>query len=293
MSELRMTARKGAESAVGLVEAGDGAELYVEVRGSGRPLVLVHGWTMSGAVWKKQAGPLSRAFTVVAPDLRGHGNSGKPPHGHTVSNYARDLRAVFEALDIRGAVLAGWSLGGAVVLEYWREFGNDRVSALAFVECTPAPMSAQAWNTHALRNNNFIGLHASSAAFRSNRPEYARLFVNGMFHAGVAPERDLQALLAEHMRTSSEAARAIFSDYALRDLSGVLPSITVPALALFGQGEHICVGEGMGRHFAEVAPDCELELFDKSGHMPFWEEPEKFNRAVEMLGKRLESGGTS
>lgn len=102
----------------GVVETGDGALVYYEVTGDGAPILFVHGWTMSGRFWDRQVEGLAPHFAVVTMDLRGHGNSSKVLHGHTVPQYARDVRAVIEALDLHGVTLVGWSLPGPVVLDH-------------------------------------------------------------------------------------------------------------------------------------------------------------------------------
>lgn len=123
----------------GLVTALDGCRIYVETVGSGTPILLVHGWTMSGVFWRHQMAGLRDRFQVVTMDLRAHGNSSKTMEGHTIEGYATDVRAVITALNLERVVLAGWSLAGPVVLAYWRKFGGDRLSAMVLVEMTPFP----------------------------------------------------------------------------------------------------------------------------------------------------------
>ena len=103
----------------------DGVNLYYEDQGQGTPLVLVHGWTCSSKIWQKNVPELAKSFRVVTMDLRGHGNSAKSLSGHHVTHYARDVRALLEQLDLKDAVLLGWSLGGPVALSYWSQYHAD------------------------------------------------------------------------------------------------------------------------------------------------------------------------
>ena len=109
----------------------DGAIIYYEDHGSGQPILLVHGWTCSSKFWRKNVPELCKHFRVITIDLRGHGNSSKILTGHTISQYASDVRALIEHLGINDVTLVGWSLGGPVVLSYYDQFRDDsRLKAL-------------------------------------------------------------------------------------------------------------------------------------------------------------------
>jgi len=98
----------------------------VETEGSGPPIVFIHGWSMSGRFFQRQLGQFP-GHQVIVPDLRGHGRSGKVTHGHTVPQYAADLRAILAELSVRRPVLVGWSMGAMVAYDFLRQFGDDSV----------------------------------------------------------------------------------------------------------------------------------------------------------------------
>ena len=230
-----------------MIDTDDGAQLFVETTGLGRDVVLVHGWTMSRRFWKRQVKGLSADHRIIVMDLRAHGDSSKTPQGHNVPQYARDVRAVIEALDVKHAVLAGWSLAGPVVLDYWTRYGADRVAGLALVEMTPAPMSSEPWNTHARNGYDFDGLNALLLDLEQDRRSFGERFIHSMFCRGAAGPRDLDWMRTEVLKTPLYASTAIYSDYVLRDYTNVLKTITVPALALYGRSPHLCFGRPMGR----------------------------------------------
>lgn len=116
----------------------NGVTLNVRDRGEGRPIVFIHGVMCSGRLFDRQLEFFSRGFRVVAPDLRGHGDSEKAQGGHTVSNYASDLRALFEAIGVERPVLVGWSMGAMVAFEYLKGFGQDDVPGLVIVDQPPS-----------------------------------------------------------------------------------------------------------------------------------------------------------
>ncbi len=262
------------------VEADDGALIYVEVWGKGKPLFFVHGWTMSGAFWVRQKEGLSEDFQVVVMDLRAHGNSSKALHGHTMPRYARDIRTVIEYLNLKGIVLGGWSLAGPVVLEYWQTYGGDRIDALALIEMTPCAMSPEAWNTHALRGHNFNALNEAMISLQEDRRAFGAGFVDRMFKQGKATAEEKGWMVNEHMKIPSAAAVAAYSDYVMRDYTAVLKTISVPVLVANGDSAHMAFGPKTGKYVADTVPNGHLKIFGNSGHLPFYEEAEAFNRAV-------------
>lgn len=286
MVDLRRLRMDGRVS-LGLVQAEDGALIMVETAGAGRPLLLVHGWSMSRCFWRRQIESLSDRFMVVAPDLRAHGDSSKVLFGLTLPRCARDLQDVIEALDLHGVVLAGWSLAGPLVLEHWQRYGGDRIQALALVEMTPAPLAAGTWNTHRLAGMNLDGLADSLRAVQENRRGHMKAFVHGMFHGGVAPEADHAFMLTEALKTPALAAASLYSDYVLRDYRDVLPTVTAPTLVAVGREAPTCFGEACGDYVAGKLPRGELRIFKDSGHLPFWEEPAAFNQALIDLSARI------
>lgn len=267
----------------GSLELPDGAFLYYESKGKGTPILLVHGWTMSSKLWSRQLDSLSQDFQVIAVDLRAHGNSSKTLTGHTIPQYAKDLRTLIEALDLRGVTLVGWSLGGPVVLEYWKQYGADRVGALGLVDCTICPFSAVPWNSHALRDHNYDGMHAALQKLQDDRKAFGEKFINNMLKSGAATPEDMAWILKEFLKVPAPAAMAIYSDFMMRDYTDVLETITVPAGVFAADSNIFKSGIDMGRHISSQIRNSTFVAFEKSGHMPFYEEADKFNTALKEL----------
>ena len=101
-----------------------------------------------------------------------------------------------------------------------------------------------------------------------------------MFKAGHAPPEDHDWMLREHLKTSTPVAMAVYSDYLMGDYTGMLKDVSIPTLAVYGDSNHLCFGPETGRYVADQIPDCRLEVLQNSGHMPFYEEPEAFNRII-------------
>lgn len=267
----------------GWVISNDDARIYVESAGSGPAILLVHGWTMSSRFWLRQMTGLSDRFRVVTMDLRAHGNSSKTLEGHTVATYSEDIQAVITALKLEKVSLVGWSLAGPVVLEYWRRFGDEKISSLGLVEMTPFPFSPENWNTHALKGYNFDGMQASFRALQEDRDGFGERFIHNMFQKGHASSEELDWMFYEHMKTPTAAAMAVYSDYVMGNYTGVLKGVSIPSLAIYGNSKHLCFGPETGRYVAEQMPECRLEILEQSGHMPFYEQPKDFNKILAAL----------
>lgn len=262
------------------LETRDGARIYYEDRGEGQPVVLVHGWLCSSKFWQKNVPALAKAFRVVTMDLRGHGNSSKGLSGHTIRQYAADVREVIEHLRLQEVVLAGWSLAGPVVISCCRQYGSDsRLKALALIDCTLFPFSPAAWNSHPLRGYNYDRLHATFAAYTADPRQFATDFTVRMFKQTPSPE-DMDWVVAEMLKTPPWIAEAIYSDFVMSDLSGALPAIEIPLIVFAANSGVFPKGIDMGRAFADLAPHASLIPFADAGHMLFYEQPERFNAAL-------------
>src|SRR3712207_5224293 len=117
-------------------------ELYYEDQGSGSPVVLIHGWPLSGRSWEKQAPALVEAgHRVVTYDRRGFGKSSQPYGGYDYDTFAADLAALLEQLDLTGVALMGFSMGGGEVARYLRRYGSEAGRQAGFLGAvTPCPL---------------------------------------------------------------------------------------------------------------------------------------------------------
>ena len=285
MRQMRILQGEREGDFTALVQVRHGALLYVESQGQGPAILLVHGWGMSGRFWQRQVKALRNRFQVVTVDLRGHGLSSKTLQGHTMPQYAEDLEGVMEALDLNQVTLVGWSLAGPVVLDYWQTFDRRRLKALALVEMTPCPLADEEWNTHALAGKGPQGMADTVLAWQEDRKGKARQFIPGMFHGGLLRTQELEWMIREHLNTPTPILIAAYSDYLMRDYRPCLERLNLPVLAVYGASGPICFGPKLGEHLAQKVPGLTLKLMAKSGHTPFYEEPEPFNQALVQLAE--------
>ena len=262
----------------GFVKTNDGAYIYYEVEGEGRPIVLVHGWSCSGRFYARNVEGLKDRFKVVTLDLRGHGRSSKGTDGYTIDRLAQDVHEVIEALKLESVFLLGWSMGGPTVLSYWKQFGQKcgHLAALGLIDMTPYPFHPGEWNSHGLKNFNAEGFNAFAAGFTYNHEAFVNGFVKKMFVDGTLPE-ELNWIVPECMKLLPHIGVALYGDYCYTD---VLPTITVPVLVTPCDSGIFPKSVAQGEWIASQCPNGKNVPFYKGGHMLFWVEAEKFNAAV-------------
>ena len=211
-------------------------------------------------------------------DMRGHGNSSKILTGHTIPEYARDVRELIEHLGLDGATLFGWSLAGQVVLSYWQQYSDDsRLKALGLVDINPAPFSQEAWNCHMLKENTFDGMNMLNNFQATDAKSFAGVFA-GKFRDTKPPEDEFEWMVAELLKTPVWIATAIHADFLMRDYTPVLPTITIPTI-VFAANSHVFPrGIDQGQYLADQIPGSSFAPFDTGGHLLFYDKAEKFNQ---------------
>lgn len=172
-------------------------------------------------------------------------------------------------------------------------YGADRLRSLVLVDMTPFPFSGGAWNSHRLRDANYEGMHANLASLWTDRPAFARRFVDSMFAPGAPPGDDRSWMVTESMKTPTAVAAAIYSDYVMRDYTDALGTISIPT-TVFGADSGIFErGLEQGRWVAARIPGATFVGSDGGGHALFREEAAAFNGAVARAARpRLRRSGS-
>ena len=259
----------------GFVEANDGVRLYYEDSGSGKPVVLIHGGGLSLGWWSKQIPVLSRRFRVIAADTRGNGRSDKTPWGHRTARYAADVRAIIESLDLREVTLVGWSIGARTVLSYIELFRDYRLKGVVLVDEVPS-----------------IEVHGPPDPPENESPpedeaERRRRQLRNMFVSLDVSDGELDVLLEESRENTPAQGVTLGPDYQAQDWRPMLPSIDLPVLITTGRKSGAFPG---CRYMFEHIPDARMEIFEDSGHVLFYEEPDRFNRVVAEFVDSLHAG---
>lgn len=253
----------------------NGAALYFEEAGDGRPIVLLPGVTTGVRFFDQQLTGLSDSHHVVALDYRGHGRSEKTELGHTVPQYAADVAEFLERRALDGVVLVGWSMGALVAWEYLGQFGASRVDGLVVVDMAATAFD---WDDYEHGGTDFERLRETLELVQTDYSSLIELQIESTFKQ--PPSAAVRQLVFdETSRTPPSTKSAILFDYATRDYRSLLPTIEVPTLVCAGADEKWRTVASV-EHVASLLPNATFELFEDSGHCLTLEEPERFNQVI-------------
>jgi YbgC/YbaW family acyl-CoA thioester hydrolase len=245
------------------IEVG-GAELAVEVRGEGLPVLFVHGFPFDRSMWKHQLATLAR-YKRIAPDLRGAGASTAPDDGYSMSRYADDLVAVLDAAGVERAVVCGLSMGGYVTFELLRRH-PERVQALILCDT-----KAEADLPQGRRDREELAALARSAGAAAVAERLVPTLLAPATHAA-------QPEVVQHVRAMIEGtsvAGIVGALHAMRDRpdsTALLPQIHVPTLVLGGADDQIAPPAGM-QAMAAAIPGSQFATVPSAGHLAPLEQP--------------------
>jgi len=251
-------------------------QLFAEELGTGTPLVLVHGFPLDRTSWSEVAKLLAADARVVLPDLRGFGRSPVTEGVYSMELLAEDLAALLDRLSIDQAILAGHSMGGYVTLAFARAF-PERLAGLALVTShaiEDAPDRKESRNKLAEEVEN-RGVEAVIEATLARYSPYPEVL-----------ERTRALMLQANPRAVSAALRGM----AIRpNLTGLLPSIHVPALVIGGEADELITLQ-RAQETARLLPQGELVMIPGGGHMVMWERPDLVADALRRLVWRVNRG---
>lgn len=254
------------------VAANDGAVLHYAEAGAGRTVVFLGAWCTTSRFFAKQLEGLSDGFRVIALDMRAYGESAKVSHGHRMARHARDVYDLLGALAIEDAVVAGWSAGANTLLSYYELFGSERISAMVHIDQTPYCLNGDGWD---LGFGTREEADAFMNGFAADPAGAAASVVDAMFAEPVTPaEKDW--MVAEMLKTPLDSALQLSRDHMPADWRDVVPTVDVPVLVATGRRSAIFPWQS-GQWLVQQLPRGQHQIFEDSGHLPFYEEPERFN----------------
>jgi len=233
---------------VGKENSGD-IDLYYEDHGTGQPVVLIHGYPLSGASWEKQTAVLLAAgYRVITYDRRGFGKSSQPSTGYNYDTFAADLHKIVTKLALRDFVLAGFSMGGGEVARYIGKYGSKGVSKAVFISSVPPYLLKTPDNPEGVDGSVFEGIQKAVAADRyAFFTEFFKNFYNTDVLLGKrVSEQAVQAswnIAAGASATASLACVPTWHEDFRKDLTRV----DVPALVIHGDADRILpIGASVG-----------------------------------------------
>lgn len=241
-------------------------DLYYQDLGEGQPVVLIHGWPLSHRMWESQINALTEAgYRCIAYDRRGFGESGKPAGGYDYDTFASDLNDLMTQLDLRDAVLAGFSMGGGEVARYIGRYGEDRVAKAALLGAVPPFLLKTDDNPDGAPQELFDGM---LAGVREDRLAFLNDFFGNFYntdsvdaHADLVPYSKWIAWAASPLGTQ----RCIVA-FGTTDFRDDLEKFTVPTLIVHGDEDRIVPIEISGKKSHELVRGSRYEVLQGAPH---------------------------
>ena len=258
-------------------------ELYYETQGTGKPVILIHGWPLSGRAWEAQLPALVEAgYQVITYDRRGFGQSSKPWNGYDYDTLAQDLKGLMEALDLQDATIVGFSMGGGEVARYLGKYGSERVSKAVLASAVPPYL----FKTD---DNPDGGLEESDIqGFLDGVSDDRIAFLNDFTKNFFTP-KDGKLLVSKPMRlynrdiaafASAKATLDCVKSFSYTDLRDDLKAFDVPTLVIHGDADQIVPIEASGERSHDMIADSRLHVIEGGPHGINVTHSEEFNKAL-------------
>jgi non-heme chloroperoxidase len=269
------------------IQSRDGTVLHVKHAGEGRPVILIHGWPLTGDMWEYQTLALIEAgYRVITYDRRGFGQSAHPARGYDYDNFADDLAAILEDADARDAVLVGFSMGGGEVARYLSRHGTDRVAKVALISSVVPYLSKASDNPEGVDPSVFEEMKAK---IREDRFAFLGDFAKMFYGVGVVSKPVSRELLDWTFILATMASPKATLDcvdaFATTDFRRDLAAFTVPTLVIHGTADKTVPIEPTGRAVAAALPAATFIEYEGEPHGLFATAPERLNRdLIEFIG---------
>lgn len=243
-------------------------ELYYQDLGQGQPVVMIHGWPLSHRMWEGQITALNEAgYRCVAYDRRGFGESGKPAGGYDYDTFASDLNDLMMQLDLRDAVLVGFSMGGGEVARYLGRYGSDRVSKAMLLGAVPPFLLKTPDNPEGVDRGVFDGM---LEAVKKNRVAFLEEFFPNFYNYQPG-SKGVSADLIPFSKWIAWGASPLGTQqcivaFGTTDFRKDLKKFTVPTLVVHGDSDRIVPFDVSGKRSHEMIKGSRLEVLKGAPH---------------------------
>ena len=258
-------------------------ELYYETYGEGRPVVLIHGWPLSGRMWEGQIDALRHAgYQVISYDRRGFGQSGKTATGYTYDVFASDLKDLIEALKLNDVTVVGFSMGGGEVSRYAGLFGMQYLRSAALISSVaPYLLKTEGNPDGGMAEADVEGMVQQVAA---NRPQFlagfTKKFLNWDENGSKLGDEFLDFTASLYFQASPVATQECVRAFAMTDFRADLAKLTVPLLVVHGDADQIVPLEASGQRVPQYQPNAELHVMKGAPHGLNATHAEEFNKLL-------------
>jgi non-heme chloroperoxidase len=258
-------------------------EIYYEDRGTGKPVVLVHGWPLSGGSWERQSAALLAAgYRVITYDRRGFGRSSAPSTGYDYDTLAGDTYKLIEALDLHDAALVGFSMGGGEVARYFGKYNEaGRVTKAVFMAAITPALRHSGDNPEGVDPGVFEGI---KQGIEADRYVFLEGFLKNFFNKKLVGGTDISdaAIHANFNVAAASSYQAMLNcvDAWLEDFRGDIAQIKVPTLVIHGDADQILPIDATGKRTAALIPGAQLHIVEGGPHGLNWTHATEVNKAL-------------
>ena len=257
-------------------------QLYYEDHGTGRPVVLIHGYPLSGRAWDKQLPVLLEdGHRVITYDRRGFGKSSQPTGGYEYDTFASDLNALMEALDLRDATIVGHSMGTGEVTRYLARYGSARVAQGVLVSPIPPFLLQTSDNPDGLPGSMFDGFAQTA---RDDTPAWMKGFLDNFYNFDKlrgtrVSDQAFQASWNLAVSASATAAVACIPTWET-DFRADLPRLDVPMLMIQGDDDQVLPYPKTGARLPGMIGDLQSVVIEGGPHGIAWTHADQVNSAL-------------
>ena len=263
-------------------ENGTNIDIYYEDHGSGKPVILIHGYPLSGASWEKQVPLLLNAgFRVITHDRRGFGKSSQPTEGYNYDTFAADLRQLVTQLKLQNVTLVGFSMGGGEIARYFGKYGSKGVSKAIFIGAVPPFLLKTPDNPEGVDGSVFEGIKKAVAADRyAFFTEFFKNFYNTDAYLGKRVSEDVVHASWNIAAGASATASLACVPTWLEDFRENLKRVEVPTLVIHGDDDRIVPLAAAGERTAKLVKGAKLVVIKGGPHCVTWTHADEVNAAL-------------
>jgi non-heme chloroperoxidase len=257
-------------------------DLYYEDHGSGKPVVLIHGYPLSGASWEKQtAALLAAGRRVITYDRRGFGKSSQPATGYNYDTFAEDLHKLVNQLELRDFALVGFSMGSGEVARYMGKYGSSGLSKAVFISGVPPYLLKTPDNPEGVDGSVFEGIENAIVADRyAFFSEFFKNFYNTDLLLGKrVSEQTIQASWNVAAGASAAASLACVPAWH-EDFRQDLTHVDVPTLVIHGDADRIVPISTSGLRTAKLVKGARLFVVKGGPHCVTWTHADEVNHEL-------------